>query len=155
MARREYFGRYPCAEPTCRERADFVYTLRREQVESAAYYAKNPWRCTRHYKPNEVLGLDNREIRVELTASRVRSSSYDRDVANYERLMAGPMSAWSPYPPRKPDPRREYLDGLFWLGGGFDSGFTHGPGFKAFAKDFPEGTKIHIVVTVEVPDADA
>ena len=151
MGQREYYGRYPCAEPSCREHANFVYGLRQDQAESARYYAKNPWRCSRHVKPNEVLALDNREIRVELTASRVRNKSYDHDVANYERLMASPAPAWSSDPPRKPDPSREYLDGLFWLGGGLSSGFTFGPGFKAFANDFPEGTKIVITATLEVP----
>lgn len=32
-------------------------------------------------------------------------------------------------------------------------GFVHGPGFKAFAKDFPEGTKIVVTATL-IPPAD-
>lgn len=31
------------------------------------------------------------------------------------------------------------------------SGFTFGPGFNAFAEDFPIGAKIHITISVELP----
>lgn len=44
------------------------------------------------------------------------------------------------------------LDGLFWCepGSKNGSGFTFGPGFRAFASDFPEGTTITITATIEV-----
>lgn len=42
--------------------------------------------------------------------------------------------------------------GLFWGGG---SGFVHGPGFKAFAKDFPAGTVLRITAEVIPPPTDA
>lgn len=35
--------------------------------------------------------------------------------------------------------------GLFWNG---SSGFMHGPGFKAFAEDFPAGAKIRVTAEV-------
>lgn len=38
--------------------------------------------------------------------------------------------------------------GLYWNG---RSGFVHGPGFKAWAKDFPEGTRLVLTVRVELP----
>jgi hypothetical protein len=42
-------------------------------------------------------------------------------------------------------------DHLFWMtdGAKSGSGFVFGPGFKAFAKDFPEGTRLVITVRVE------
>lgn len=43
--------------------------------------------------------------------------------------------------------------GLYWHGEGFiRSGFCSGPGFKAFAKDFPEGTKIQVKIRVVLPE---
>lgn len=35
------------------------------------------------------------------------------------------------------------------------SGFLHGPGFKAFANDFPEGTRLVVVARIEIPDQGA
>lgn len=45
------------------------------------------------------------------------------------------------------------LKGLFWYrdGAKTGSGFTYGPGFKAFASDFPEGAKITISATIQLP----
>jgi len=40
--------------------------------------------------------------------------------------------------------------GLYWDG---LSGFVHGPGFKAWANDFPEGTRLIVTVRVETPNA--
>lgn len=37
-------------------------------------------------------------------------------------------------------------DGLYWDG---SSGFAHGPGFMAWAKDFPEGTKLIVTARIE------
>lgn len=44
---------------------------------------------------------------------------------------------------------------LFWVpeGGTTGSGFTHGPGFRAFADDVPEGTRLRVVATLELPPA--
>jgi hypothetical protein len=33
-------------------------------------------------------------------------------------------------------------------------GFVHGPGFKAFAKDFPAGTKIIVTARLVLPEED-
>jgi hypothetical protein len=42
----------------------------------------------------------------------------------------------------------EKLLGLFWDG---SSGFLSGPGFRAFAKDFPEGTVLRVTAEVILP----
>ena len=43
--------------------------------------------------------------------------------------------------------------GLYWLPshGGLVSGFTHGPGWKAFREDFPEGTVLRVRVEAVLP----
>lgn len=38
-------------------------------------------------------------------------------------------------------------DVLFWNGNGFQSG----PGFKAWAEDFPEGTRLIVTAKIELP----
>ena len=40
-------------------------------------------------------------------------------------------------------------DNLYWNGGGFQ----HGPGFKAWANDFPEGTRLIVTARIELPNA--
>lgn len=45
-----------------------------------------------------------------------------------------------------------HLDGLFW-DYPFATGITSGPGFKAYADDFPAGTKIVITVRLELPES--
>ena len=44
-------------------------------------------------------------------------------------------------------------DHLFWIADDekSGSGFTFGPGFKAFAKDFPEGTRLVVTARIETP----
>lgn len=42
----------------------------------------------------------------------------------------------------------EIADGLFWGG---RSGFIYGPGFKAYAKDFPAGTIIEVTAKIILP----
>ncbi len=43
------------------------------------------------------------------------------------------------------------LEELFWHGGSFTSGYTQGIGWKAFADDFPPGTKIIVEATLVLP----
>lgn len=50
--------------------------------------------------------------------------------------------------------RHPHLDNLFW-DRPFTTGFTSGPGFKAYADDFPEGTKIIVTTRVELPEERA
>lgn len=42
--------------------------------------------------------------------------------------------------------------GSFWNGG---NGFTHGPGFQAYADDFPEGTILRVTAELILPDRGA
>ena len=43
------------------------------------------------------------------------------------------------------------LDGLFWDGDALTSSFFYGPGFKAYADDFPAGTTITVTAEVNLP----
>lgn len=127
MSRREYVSRFPCAEPGCTERSYYVADTRREQQKTYADQQKRPWRCIRHTAKSEVLSPDNLERVTVMTADRLRQSP-DR---------------------RRPDEEPPFLDGLFWGGG---SGFQHGPGFKAWAKDFPPGTRLIVTARIELPE---
>jgi hypothetical protein len=41
--------------------------------------------------------------------------------------------------------------GLYWGEGGGASGFVFGPGFRAFAKDFPTGTRLRVTAEILPP----
>ena len=41
--------------------------------------------------------------------------------------------------------------GLYWGEGGGASGFNYGPGFRAFAKDFPIGTRLRVTAEIILP----
>lgn len=156
MTRREYLGNWPCGQDGCRERARFVYDLKRDYQDAYKRYAAEPWRCTRHSRPAEVLSTENVRRELVLTASRVPYSGYERMVADYERYQANATGYAGLYRgPRKPTEEDRWLKGLFWIGEGESSGsgFTFGPGFKAFATDFPEGTQLRITAEVVIPDA--
>ncbi|GAA0720209.1 hypothetical protein GCM10010199_25560 [Dactylosporangium roseum] len=92
-----------------------------------------------------MLRPDNTTTSHVLIASRVRNCGYERELAGFEAAVAR-RSMWA----RKPD---EFLPGMYWLpeGGTSGSGFTFGPGFKAHADDFPEGTRLVITAQVLLP----
>lgn len=51
--------------------------------------------------------------------------------------------------------RSRHASGLYWVPEGSDlsgSGFTHGPGFTAYATDFPEGTRLTVTTSIEMPN---
>lgn len=114
-------GTYATAEAT-----------RKEQAEDYARYAKNPWRCYRHSKPDEVLAADNLARSTVLVAGRVRQS------------------------PTRRDPKPGYIDGLYWLEGEVrrGGGLVSGPGFRAIANDFPPGTRLIVTARIELPESE-
>ncbi|PXW76007.1 hypothetical protein C7451_106171 [Blastomonas natatoria] len=114
MSRREWTLIFNCGHEGCTERATYRYPTRRDLVSSyeSKNYSNGRWRCVRHTRPNEVLGIDNLATCHETVLEE-----------------------------------RSY--GKFWG----NSGFIHGPGFKAFADDFPPGTKIIVRAEVVLPDA--
>lgn len=128
MSRREYTIHLRCAHEGCREMSFTTATTRREETEIRQRYNKSPYRCTRHTRPDEVLSLDNLERTTTIVAQKVEAR-----------------------PVRGLDTPGEvrYLDGLFWSS---RSGFECGPGFKAYASDFPEGTRLIITARIELPE---
>jgi hypothetical protein len=146
MARRKQTARVNCASAGCREVAWYEYDSLREADKAARDRQKHPYRCYRHSDPDEVLSADNPKTEVVLIASKVRTVSYERDLAEYHAAVARNSNYAS-----KP---KEFIDGLYWLevgGSGHGSGVTHGDGYRAIAKDFPEGTRLVVSARIEYP----
>lgn len=110
-----------CAEPGCQEWSFTEADTRAEERETRQRYAKNPYRCFRHRKPNEVLSVDN----PETTKTLVVEEKFTTDRWGTKQLL-----------------------GLYFGHMGVESG----PGFRAFAKDFPPGTKLIVTARIELPD---
>ncbi|HWB34857.1 MAG TPA: hypothetical protein VHA75_02425 [Rugosimonospora sp.] len=120
-----------CAETGCRDTVFYTYTSQREYAEIMQEQQRRPFKCTRHREPGQVLRPDNTERTHVLVARRI------------------------PFKSSRPGASR-WLDGLFWVEEGKDSGsgFTFGPGFKAHASDFPEGTRLVVTAHVELPESE-
>lgn len=121
MSRRQTV-RFKCGHEGCTEFAIYEYYSADERKRLYRDYDQGRWRCVRHTRPEEVLAAGNPRTVCEYTAKKLPASSGG------------------------------YLEGLFWTAGGkTGNGFTHGPGFKAFASDFPEGTVIRVTAEVVLP----
>ncbi len=125
MSRRgPYISTFVCNHEGCNDRVHFSYRTLAEQREGYAWRAKSPHFCPRHRHPEQVLTPTNLERQQVCVA----------------KFGDGPYIA----------------DKLFWTGDGADgtltSGFTFGPGFKAYAKDFPPGTRLVITARIELPE---
>lgn len=81
---------------------------------------QNSWKCVRHTNPDKVLSKNNPKRQIVLIAKKSRK-----------------------YPELKE---------LFWddVDGNVGSGFEYGPGFKAYANDFQEGTELIITAEIKV-----
>jgi hypothetical protein len=124
MARREYYHRPQCAHEGCAERALYVFGTRREQSETVeSLRRRGGWRCVRHTKPDDVLATD-------APARETTLVSYEKDYGQ----LTGVKRFW----------RRQGTDES-------GNGFVYGPGFKAFAGDFPAGTRLVVSARIEPP----
>lgn len=141
MARRPVTSRVNCAKPGCREVAHFEYDSPRERAASEKRYKDHPWRCLRHSREDEVLSAGVPACDTVLTVARLRNSRYERELADYQAAVAR-GSAFARQP-------REFYDDLTWEGA--NNGIVSGPGFRAFAKDFPAGTRLIVSVRIEMP----
>lgn len=131
VSRRTYTTTLRCTEAKngCTESSFYESTSRREHDESAQWYAKHPWQCYRHSRPDEVLSAENPETREVLVATEVYYTNY-----RGERT----------------------FNGLFWGSGSEEkarSGSLSGPGFRAICKDFPPGTRLIVTARVEIPES--
>lgn len=107
--------------PGCSKLGFFEYSTQREYAAHQTSLRTRPWRCTRHTAPDEVLSTENPTRTFTLVATPG------------EGLLS---------------------DELFWKAEGadrLDGGFVHGPGFKAYASDFPAGTRMTVTVQVQPP----
>lgn len=127
MGRRPITERVPCAETGCREVSWREHDSQRERARDWKLRQAHPWRCARHSRPDEVLGVDNPE-RTHVLVARKAASSFGG-----------------------------FLDGLYWTPEDDERGGSrslHGPGFKAFTADFPEGTRLIVTARIELPVED-
>ncbi|MEU6712909.1 hypothetical protein ABZ897_15625 [Nonomuraea sp. NPDC046802] len=127
MARRERTVTLPCAEGGCRQYSLRAYRSQAEYAEIMARQAKHPFECSRHSDRHEVLRPDNIERTHMLVASKITT--------RHGRV----------------------LDGLYWLPEGAEhggSGIVSGPGFRAHARDVPEGTRLIVTARLELPTTD-
>lgn len=127
MARREYPFSPKCAHEGCPERAHYYFTTRREYDEESRRVRERGWRCVRHSQPNEVLSAEEpvREVVLEI---------FDTDFGYPNQ---GRSRFWTE------------LENVAEKKLG--KGFLYGPGFKAFAKDFPVGTRLTVTARVDPP----
>jgi hypothetical protein len=116
MNMNKYFQRVTCAEPLCKESANYGYETRADEKSGREWQKKHPFRCARHSMPEKVLSLSNLHRETVLVAQKGARCG----------------------------------DKLFWNG---TNGFAHGDGYKAFADDFPEGTKLIVTARIEIPTA--
>lgn len=108
---------FKCGHPGCNELAHYEYHSRDEATRLQKSYYPDKWRCTRHSRPNEVLGEANRVLTSEMRVFEEPHGKY-----------WGTDKAWT--------------------------GFISGPGFKAFAEDFPTGTVIRVTAEIVRPSPD-
>lgn len=122
----------------CRENTIFSYPTKAEYADGYKRH-HGKWRCWRHAAPEEVLAPGNEARTAVLTATRLPSSyrPYDRATGTWGDV------GW--------------LDGLFWIAEGESSGsgLTSGPGFRAIASDWPEGTRLEITARILPPETEA
>lgn len=121
MSRRGASHREACQHAGCKESGWYEFDTQREYREYLERRRGKPWFCTRHTRPDEVLSSDNPECTTVLVATELSSD-----------LTGNPL-------------------GRFWIAEGLTtgSGFTYGPGFKAYAEDFPEGTRLVVTARIE------
>ena len=91
-------------------------------ASSRHYKRVNTWRCSRHDRPNEVLSIQNQKIE-----SITQPSQTGYTEVGYER--------------------RRVATGVYWG----HTGFLYGPGFKAWAADFPVGTRLKVTAEIILP----
>lgn len=120
-----YTASLVCTWEGCNERDYFACDTRADQRQ--VHQRRENHRCSRHRKPDEVLMPDNPAREHVLVAQ--------------QRFWESKHDGMQPL-------------GLFWAPEGQEkggSGYTFGPGFKAWSKDFPVGTRLIVTARVQLP----
>lgn len=127
MPRGDYRLFVTCTEPECRESTTFGYTLKADYREGYQRH-HGKWKCVRHSSPGTVLAPGNEVLTAVLTAVRPVFTDCNGNET--------PLSKMS------------------WRadGAGSSSGYVRGPGFQAFAGDWPEGTRLEVTARILPPE---
>lgn len=122
MPRGDYRQTITCSEQPCPEKITYHHLTRADEAASIKDQARRPWKCARHSRPAEVLGPG-------------------------QETLAGIMTVTA-----RPE-ARSWEPSLIWVGPGFPfvSDRISGPGFRAFAGDWPEGTRLEITARILPP----
>lgn len=130
MARRERTVTINCGHKPCGDTIFYCYSSQREYAEIMQGQKRSPYFCARHKDPAANLRPGNEAARHVLVATRLKS---------LRQRMWPDADPWRP--------------GLYWVpeGGRSGSGLIHGPGFTAYAADFPEGTRLVVTTRIEMP----
>lgn len=129
MARRGGTYAVRCQHEGCRETGHYAYDIQREYCELLATPRYEDWRCTRHTKPEDVLSPGGNPARTVVLICT-------------EKCQTRPGGERVPY-------------GRFWAEEGSDtvgSGFNYSSAHKAWAEDFPPGTRLVLTAHVELPE---
>jgi len=118
-----YYFKLSCTHEGCGEVGIFSYPTRKKYAE--ARQRNKTWTCVRHSNPDSVLGITNLTTTALIKCVK---KDYKYESCNF----------WQ-------DEADFGTDKL-------NSGFQYGNGYRAFAKDFPEGTIIKITAEVILPN---
>jgi hypothetical protein len=122
VPRGDYRQTIKCAEQPCPEKVTYHHQTRADEAASLKSQQESPWKCTRHSRPDEVLGRGRETLAGVMTVT-----------------FRPEARSWEP--------------SLIWTGPGFPfvSDEISGPGFRAFAGDWPEGTRLEITARILPP----
>jgi hypothetical protein len=113
---------FNCSHRDCSEMGIFRFKHITEKNILLRKYLDR-WKCNRHMIPNEVLSEGNSIKETTLVSSKSK--------------------------------RYSELKNLYWYlsdSAGVGRGLVCGPGFKAYANDFPEGTELVIKAEIRIKD---
>jgi hypothetical protein len=122
--RRTYDLHIKCSDSECHEYSNYAYDTRKEYTEGVK--RNKTWTCVRHMNPNSVLSKTNTNTSETLVCIRKQFS--ENSFGQFWQLLK--------------DVGTEKLQ----------SGFQYGNGYKAWADEFPEGTKLVVTSEIILPD---
>lgn len=124
MARRGGTRTIQCAEDGCSEWAHYSYSSNADYARLMQEQKRQPFKCSRHRNPEQLMTPTNTERTVVVSAQRSK---------RFPNL--GDKLFWL-------EPGHDDVG----------SGYIFGPGFSSHADDFPEGTRLVINIRVEMPE---
>ena len=122
-----------CTHEGCRETGRWDYDSQREGNEMARNPYYREWRCVRHASPDKVLSFDQPARQVTLVCTEEFRPRHNFQTGQDEQRSIGKF--WK-------------LEGSESRGSGFNFSEAH----KAFAADFPVGTRLVLTAYVETPE---